>query len=124
MKKLFLLSVFVLMFGFSALAQQPPSASQNQALTEEMVDASVKFDQKRFNLTPEQTVQDRKVLTEYQAQSNAISKNKYQSADQLKAAVKKASLSLAQGYKSFLTPEQYNHFLTTYNKLHPNAQIQ
>ncbi len=119
MKKILLPFVFALLIGFSASAQQSSAA----VTTDQMVDGSVKFDQKRFNLTPEQTVQDRKVLTDYKAQSDAISKNNYQSVDQLKAAVKKASLDLAQGYKSFLTQEQYDHFLTTYNKLHPNAQI-
>lgn len=124
MKKAFLPLLFTLLIGFSASAQTAPATSENSVLTDGMVDASVKFDQKRFNLTPEQTVQDRKVLTNYRAQSDAIAKNKYQSVDQLKATVKKASLDLAQGYKSFLNSEQYTHFLATYNKMHPKDQIQ
>lgn len=123
MKKSLLLLLFPLLIHISALAQQAPTASGKTALTNEMVETLVKFDQQRFKLTPEQTVQDRKVLTDYQTKSNAMSKNSYTSADQLKASVKKVRLELAQGYKSFLNTEQYNHFLTTYNKMHPNDQI-
>lgn len=123
MKKIFLPLAAALLICFSASAQTAPAAGQNQVVTDPMVETLVKFDQQRFKLTPEQTVQDRKVLSDYQTKSNAIAKNSNQSVDKLKAAVKKTRLELAQGYKSFLNPEQYNHFVTTYNKMHPNDQI-
>ena len=123
MKKILFPLVFALSICFSASAQTSQATGEKAVLTDQMVETLVKFDQKRFNLTPEQTVQDRKVLTDYQTKSNAISKNNNQSVDQLKASVKKVRLELAQGYKGFLNPEQYNHFLTTYNKMHPNDQI-
>ncbi|MEX8549346.1 MAG: hypothetical protein V5804_17225 [Mucilaginibacter sp.] len=123
MKKTLLPLLLTLLISSFAFAQQPSATGGKAVLTNDMVETLVKFDIQRFNLTPEQVVQDRKVLADYQTKSNAISKNSNQSVDQLKAAVKKTRLELAQGYKSFLNTEQYNHFLTTYNKLHPNAQI-
>lgn len=123
MKKSLLLLLFPLLIHFSASAQKAQAASGKSPFTDEMLEILLKADQKRFNLTSEQMVQDKRVLLNYRAKSDAIIQHPPTSVEQLKAAVKKASLETAQGYKTFLTPEQYKKYRTTFNKQHPNAQI-
>ena len=123
MKRAFLSLLLVLLISSFAFAQQPSSSGGQAVISDEMVGSLVKFDQKRFNLTADQVVKDRKVLVNYQQQSNAISQNPPTSTDQLKAATLKTRLALTQGYKSFLTSDQYSHYVETYNKMHPAAQI-
>lgn len=122
MKKALLPLLFTLLAGFSAFAQQTSATNLTPENIKQLLDASVKYDQQRFKLTPEQTIQDRKVLRDYYASADGEKKN-FASIEQLKASVRKKNVQLAAGYKSFLNAEQYNHFLTTYNKLHPNNQL-